>query len=228
MNTAQSAGGSQPKPPKFRPIDIGALDSEVFRFNSEGIEMSMQDMQDRYPGIVSNEKKQMQEDANAVTGPLNPTEQAAFVRHGLVRSLSAFGDSDPSSVSSGGEGSASRNQIAATVARDTIAKEDRDRAALMGDIQAHPETQLGLGGAEVAKLMIGNVIGQNISERNAYLAAMGQLQFENAQAAQNERALISTGGALVSAYGNYRGTDYSGYKTGPYNSLVTGGGDGRP
>lgn len=199
-NTAQSAGGSQPKPPEFRPIDIGALDAQVFKFNSEGLRLSQEDLATRFPGFVAARDQNLKDDAAAITGPLNPTEQAAFVRHGLTNSLNAFGGAQGGL---GGEGSISRNTVAATLARDTIQNQDAARTQLSTDLQLNPETQLGLGGAEKVKLAVGNTLGTNVSNYNAYLAALGVLQQQNIQAANNEKALISAAGSVASIYGNY-------------------------
>lgn len=225
FNTAQASGSqSYPKPPKFRPLDIGALGDEAFRFNSDELHMSTNDLAQRFPGIVSTDAQRMKDDAAAIQGKTTPEEQNAMVEHGLERSLGAFGGAQGEI---GSEGSASRNVVASTVARDAIAKEDQDRGNLEGDLAAHPERQMGLGGAEVAKLMIGNIIGQNVSNRNAYLAAMGQLQQQNSQAAQNERGLISVGGSLVGAgakaYSGYNNSAIGDYGAANNQSFSTGG-----
>ncbi len=198
MTSPVQPAGSQPGYPTFKPIDIDALNDEAFKFTSQGLDLAEADMQARFPGLVAADKRRIRQDVDAIKEGMNPTEQAAAVRHGLASSLNAFGDAQGTI---GDSGSASRNKVAVTVARDALAHQDRARQNLSYDLQQHPQYQMGLDGAGVANLMIGNTIGQNISNRNEYLAAVGQLNFMNAQGMQQTQAL---GNAALSAYGAYQ------------------------
>ncbi len=212
MTSPVQPAGGQPAFPPFKAIDIDAVNDEMFKFTSEGLDLAEKDL-DRLPGLVAANKRRIRQDVDAIQG-MNPVEQAAAVRHGLASSLNAFGDAQGTI---GDSGSASRNKVAVTVARDSLAHQDQARKNLSYDLQQTPQYQMGLDGAGVAKLMIGNTIGQNVSNRNEYLAAVGQLNFLNAQGAQQTAAL---GNAALSAYGAYQ--NYSNKDTSQYGYGGTG------
>src|SRR4051812_29395759 len=123
MQTGQSGGGDQPKPPVFRPIDVDKLDASIFDFTSKNQAIGKDDLATRFPGIVSQDNQQMADDAAAIGGP-TIEERNAFLKHGIAKSLNSFGG--PMGVI-GDEGSISRNNVATTVAKDTLTQQDTAR-----------------------------------------------------------------------------------------------------
>jgi hypothetical protein len=180
-------GGSSPQaasPPPFSAVSIPQATNLATAYDTLGYNLSDQDFLARFPGLVSLRDSNIQDIADQITGPLDPTVQNVFAGKGMSDALSAFGGN---TGSIGGAGSAARGAITASMANSIQNKQDYDRLALQSAIQANPERQFGPTGSDLVNLMIGNVVGQN--QRN-YQAYAGQVSQANAAQAAGQSELF--------------------------------------
>jgi hypothetical protein len=200
-----------PQAPKFIPMSIGDLSASGLipsgrgknkgfydvapgfnYFQTLGYNAADADLAKRFPGLVAQRDQNVQEASQAITGPLPPEVQNTFATNALARSLSTTGGSGLSGI--GGVGSAGREQAAASIARDTLQKQDYDRQYLNQQFADQPARAFSLSPDDIINLSVGNTAGANAARFQQYAGSVAQ---QNADiASQNQTIGL---GATVAA-----------------------------
>jgi hypothetical protein len=207
-------GGQQPpQQPPFHPINIfggpdapknsgdkgiadRALNQDLLRYFSYQFPV--------FPGMTKLRDSEITDAYKQLTGPLSSDFQNTFVRNASVTSQGVTGGGDPFSGMGMSEGSFSRGGQTASVARQTMAKQDYDRARFEGLLQANPVPQLGLSQNDLLSLSIYNTGAQNAWSMSNYA---NNIAGANAQFAANQNDYNTIGNlisGLGSIYGNYQ------------------------
>lgn len=177
-----AAQASKPGPatigtqPPFNPVDIPSANKQAAALDIKGYDLADQDLAARFPGLVAGRNAQIQDASKQLTGPLDPTVQNAFTKQGAIQALGSTGGGNIG-ANLGTAGSAAQNTTAATVANDTLDKQNYDRSTLGGLLAANPQQSIGFTGPDDTQLAIGNLQNQNQYNQAKYAY---QIQQQNA------------------------------------------------
>ncbi len=213
MSAITGGGAQPPEQPPFHPINIfggkdappnsgqrgiadRALGQDILKYFSYQFPV--------FPGMTKLRDAEIEDAYKQLTGPLSPDFQNTFVRNASVTAQGATGGGDPFSGMGMGKGSFSRGGQTASVARQTLAKQDYDRARFEGLLQANPVPQLGLSQNDLLSLSIYNTGAQNAWSMSNYA---NNIAGANAQFAANQQDYNTIGNlisGLGSIYANYQ------------------------
>ncbi len=188
---------SPPKQPKLHPIDIPATVQAAIDADTTAYGLADQDFLDRMgPGFIQARDTSIRDALNQLTS--NPPEVTkAFTQQGLIQSLGAFGGGN-NMAGIGGDASASRQQVASSVANQTLDKQDQDRAYVNQLLQMFPERGYGLSGADVANLSIANTGTLNANSQIGYNNAIAQNTANYNSQVQTAQTVSALGGIIAS------------------------------
>jgi hypothetical protein len=190
-----SGSSSIPSPPPFNPIDIKslanrALDKDVSKYFSYTFPV--------FPGMTDVRNAEISDAYKQLTGPLSPEFQNEFLKNATVSERGVTGGGDPFSGMGMTKGSFNQGGASASVARQTMAKQDYDRARFEGLMSANPIPGLGLSQNDLLSLYTYNTGAQNAFNMANY---GNQIAGANAAYATNINNINSIG-SLVSGLGN--------------------------
>ncbi len=193
-------GGGPPAPPPFNPIKIGplanrALGADIARYKDMGFPV--------FPGLAAVRQKEIEDAYKQMTGPLNPEFQQDFMRQATIGVQGAVGGGDPFSGMGYGKGSFAKGAQTAGFTRETLAKQDYDRARFESLLQANPVPQLGLSQNDLASLFIYNTGAQNAFSMSNYANKVAGANADYANQVNTYNTIGNTISGLGSIYSNY-------------------------
>ncbi len=181
----QAGGGSQYIPGiiKPTPIDTSATASGLHNILSENYATSDQQFAATDPGLALGNQALIQDTTNQLAGPPSPDVSSAFTRQGVEGALGATGGGN-ALAGIGGAGSATQNEVARSVATNTLAKQNQDQAEQELLISENPQRVLDLTGSQEA-----NLSAFSTQQTNEY-------NFANYQRELQQQAANSSGGGF--------------------------------
>lgn len=185
-----------PQAPKFYPIDIPKTLADAISFDVQGYNASDADFAARFPGLVAERTKTIEDAYNQLVGPLDPTVQNQFTQSAIAHALSTTGAGNASAAIQGG--SAAQNIAGTDVAKQILSKQDYDRGYFQSLIESNPERAFGLSGADVANLSIANTGGLNANNQQQYASQLAGIAAQGAAGVQTGQLITGLGTSLAS------------------------------
>ena len=209
-------GGGQsgpPSPPPFHPLNIfggpdappnsgqqgiadRALNQDINRYNDMGFPV--------FPGMTAIRDNEIKDAYSQLTGPLSSDFSNAFLRNATVAQAGNTGGGDLYSGMAIRDGSMAKGAATASVARQTLAKQDYDRARFEGLINANPVPQLGLSQNDLLGLSVYNTGAANASAMANYANGIAGANAQFAAQQQDFNSIGSLISGLGSIYSNYQ------------------------
>jgi hypothetical protein len=188
-------GGGQRPPPKPKLADIQQVGNQAANTDITGLNLSDQNLQNQFPGMVAARNDQISNAAQQLTGPLDPTVENTFVNQGMQGAYNAFGSGDPYATIT--PGAATGNAVATSVANNVQNKQDYDRAYFESILQ--PNRQIGISGSDVGNLTAANVAAINNYRQTKYGGMYGNYNANQASSQQASLAAASAAASLAAA-----------------------------
>jgi hypothetical protein len=189
-------GAKAVKPPKPIQLKVGQLEQNMVNADEAAYTAGDQYVAQYYPALAQARDSMIGQAYQAITGPLDPTVQNAFVNTANRGSINAFGGGDQSFGL--GQGSLARNAAAASVAQQTQGYQDTSRAFFENLNTFYAPRSFGMTPTDAA-----NIYTFNNTQYNNYLqqqaAANTQAYYQNV-AASNQQAGATAG--LVGSIGS--------------------------
>lgn len=203
--------GGGPKPPEmppFNPLELWgkkgiatkALDQDIRRYFNMQFPV--------FPGMMDLRQKEIEDAYSQLTSPLSKDFSNTFLKNATVAGQGVTGGGNPFSGMGLQKGSFNRGAMTASVARQTMAKEDYDRARFENLLQMNPIPQLGLSQNDMLALTIYNTGAQNSWNMANYA---NQIAGANASYASMQNDFNTIGNLISgmgSIYGNYQMGNY--------------------
>ena len=195
MSSITGGGQQPPEMPPFHPIKIDklsdkALEQDLRRYFSYQFPV--------FPGMTDVRQREIEDAYKQLTSPLSPEFQNEFMRNSTVAQQGVTGGGDPYSGMALGDGSFGKGAISSSFTRQTLAKQDYDRARFEGLQSANPIPGIGLSQNDLLSLYIYNTGAQNAWSMSNYA---NQVAGANAQYAAQQQD-FNTIGSLISGLGN--------------------------
>ena len=209
MSFFGGGGGDIPSPPPFHPIDIkkignNALEQDIRRYFSYQFPI--------FPGMTDVRQAEIEDAYKQLTGPLSPEFQKEFLKNATVTEAGVTGGGDPFSGMADRKGSFAKGAESASVARQTMAKQDYDRQRMESLIQQNPVPGLGLSQNDLLSMYVYNTGAANTWAMSNF---SNQIANANANFAQQQNMYNSIGD-LISGLGRTY------YNYNQYNNLYGG------
>jgi hypothetical protein len=222
MSSITGGGAQPPQQPPFHPINIFGGPDAPPHSGQQGIaDRALGQDLNRYfsyqfpvfPGMTDIRNNEIQDAYKQLTGPLSSDFQNTFLKNAAVTSQSVTGGGNPYSGIAGGAGSFVQGNETASVARQTLAKQDYDRSRFEGLLQANPVPQLGLSQNDLLSLSIYNTGAQNAWSMSNYANQVAGANASFAAQQQDYSTIGSLISGLGSVYANYQINNPSGQFT---------------
>ena len=211
-------GGQQgpPAPPPFHPINIFGGTEGVDHGKNTGqqgiadraLEQDLRryfDMQfPVFPGMTDIRNREITDAYNQLTGPLSKDFSNNFLRNATVSQQGVTGGGDLYSGMAHREGSFAKGAETASVARQTLAKQDYDRSRFEGLLQQNPVPQLGLSQNDLLSLITYNTGAANSFSMANFANGIAQANAQNASFQSDMSSIGSLISGLGSIYSNYQ------------------------
>lgn len=136
---------------KPTPINLDDLESTTNKILSGNLAKANDYQMQTTPGLVTGNQTAIDTAYKNLTGPLDPNIEGAFVNKGLAGALRSTGGGNPNAMV-GGAGSATGNEVARSVANDTLANQDYNQSQFESLVASNPDPILDLTGPEAANL----------------------------------------------------------------------------
>lgn len=207
---SSTASGNQLAPvefdkmPAYVPADYKSLDKQVAFQDNLAYNRSDLDFKRRHPEWRSGEKAFEHQATLDQIGDSRfmPQMQAEAINSGLEGTLGSFGDQGLISK----RGSAGEARIAQNLGTSIAGWQDRNRQNANQSLslaeQIFPRRNIGLSGADVGQIQLGNLSAQNAWNQANYASQVEQQQFNQKIAAGNQANAITTNNANAQAQAN--------------------------
>lgn len=206
-------GGNQgpPAPPPFHPINIfgeikkGAGDRGIADRALEQDLGRYFDMQfPVFPGMTDIRQREIEDAYKQLTSPLSPEFSNQFLKTATVNQQGVTGGGDLYSGIANRKGSFNQGATTASVAKQTMAKQDYDRGRFENLLQQNPVPQLGLSQNDILSLITYNTGAANSFSMSSYAnqIAGANASYANMQNDYNSIANLISG--IGNIYANYQ------------------------
>lgn len=200
------------RPPKFVPIDIGAVAGLAAATDKAGYDASDADWAARFPALSKGRDYSIEDAKNALQGKADPNVTNALTKAGV-------------NVDIGGN----PFQQAEKLGLPILSKEQRDRTYFAKLLSDNPQRQFGLSGQDVAHIAIANTNSQNNFNQGLFGSRINAYNSQIQQSAQATQGIVSgiTGAVGIGAQlyqnnqlSNYLNSDY--YRNDPVRVVPYG------
>lgn len=196
-------GGSAPEQPPFNPIKIGGEHGIVNKALNQDIRRYFSYQFPVFPGMSAVRDAEIKDAYDQLTGPLSPEFQNQFLRNASVTQQGVTGGGDPLSGMANVNGSFSKGAQTASVARQTMAKQDYDRGRMESLIGANPVPGLGLSQNDILSLYTYNTGAQNAWSMGNYANQVAGANADYSAQVQDYNSIGNLISGLGSIYANY-------------------------
>lgn len=213
MGSLFGGGGGAPKavkPPKPLQLNLGQLEQQMVGADQAAYAQGDQYVNQYYPALAQARNNMIGQAYRALTGPLDPQLENAFVNQGNMASIESLGGGAQSGGDQSfgmGKGSLAQNAAAASVATNVQSYQDYNRALFEQLNTMYAPRSFGMTPQDAA-----NVFTFNNTQYNNYLqqqfaaqeaAYYQQLGLGNAQAAAGTSAGAGIASALITGLAAY-------------------------
>lgn len=186
-----------PNPPKPLQIDLNQMQNDAVAGDQAAWAAGDQYMSQYYPQLTQARDSMIGQAYGALTGPVDPSLENAFVNSSNVGSINALGSGDQGFGLS--TGSLGRNASEAKVAQDVQGYQDYNRSFFENLNSTFAPRSFGLTPEDAA-----NIFTFNTTQMNNYLqqkfGAQTQAYYQNqGQSAAAGGALFGAGASIISA-----------------------------
>ena len=221
MPNFSGGGSSPPKAPPFNPITIGgnngiaqkALDQDLARYFS---------YQFLFPGMTQMRQSEINDAYKQLTGPLSPDFQQEFLRNASTTNAAVTGGGNLYSGAGQVDNSFNKGSESASVTRQTMAKQDYDRARMESLIQQNPIPGLGLSQGDLLSLFVYNTGAANASAMQNFAQGINNANLQNSMFQNNLNSIANLVGGLGNIYSNYQNYNNAGSGGVPYGGDFSG------
>jgi hypothetical protein len=201
-------GGSAPKKPTFKPVDIDKTAALAKDYDVSAYERSDADFAARHPELVSARNKTIGDATNQLGGDIGDMTRSALLTSGLRP--------EASSMNGGNEFKTSRN-----AGMPILAKEKRDRTYFERLLGENPMRST-FSGADAVRIALGNTGNVNALNSALYTSRVDQYTHDQAQAGQNTLAMANLFSGAAANFAKYYNQPQPGsVYIDPYNSVYS-------
>jgi hypothetical protein len=198
------AGGSAPQQPPFNPIKITGEHGIANKALNQDIRRYMSYQFPVFPGLSAVRQSEIEDAYRQLTGPLSPEFQNDFMQKATVGSQAVTGGGDPFSGMAYQKGSFAKGSQSASFTRETLAKQDYDRARMEGLMQANPVPGLGLSQNDIMSMFVYNTGAQNTWNMGNYANQVAGANADYASQVSMGNNIGNLISGLGSIYSNYQ------------------------
>lgn len=211
MSAITGGGAKPPEQPPFHPINIfGEIKEGAGKqgIADRALEQDLKryfDMQfPVFPGMTDIRQREIEDAYKQLTSPLSPEFSNQFLKTAAVNQQGVTGGGNPYSGMALRNGSFNEGAMTASVAKQTMAKQDYDRGRFENLVMQNPVPQLGLSQNDILSLITYNTGAANAFAMSGYANQIAGANASFAAMQNDYNSIANLISGIGSIYSNYQ------------------------